>query len=243
MQWRAESLRSVIYGHPTGTVPDALGAWSKIIGTSPDSSQRFPVGPVSHSQATGAVDSFNVSIGSQLARLEIMVGPKVTPGGPPDDIVDVEAGAKLIRDLTRRAAESLAVGRLAYVHQLLQAVPDTPSAVDLLVQLVPGLPLSRDAEDAIFQMNRPKAIAFSPGAMNRLCKWASVKQQIIEVQISGSQNQPFVVHERHVAQFMVDVSTLPMAAPMEQGEVVPALDLLAEEVDALAAGGYKYLIQ
>lgn len=194
---KADSVRGVLFPAPGALSIDAMIAWEILFsGDSPDSFQKATAAPTLRSMASGERGGHNVTVVSQVGRIDITFNAIVQMPdhrSEPPRITDVAAALSRLQDSMKKIAGRVQAVRLAIVLETAATV-DRGNDAALISQELPNLPVPADAIEISFQYNDRSTFQCAPEvAMNRIVSWSSGDVAFLDTTSGTMQlNQPMI---------------------------------------------------
>ncbi len=244
MDWLADNLTCVLFTKPQHGAVDALQPWLKAFSSSPMNFQNQP----GLSRAEGVVGDLRVQLIAQPGRLELalmavepevaVLGNALPPPTVPQAIPKWEDALVVIEQYARKIIED-GVVRIGLVVNLLQRAESALNATALFNQHT-RCELPRDATEVAIQFNRTKML--SGRKINRLARWATGAQQVLQLQVGGAVPSPNsrIAAVFHVVTWQLDINTVmtqssPELDTAQSGNVLAAL---VQEARTIISAGY-----
>jgi hypothetical protein len=240
MDWQAGALQSVLFQHQLHGTPDALQAWTRVFGTSPQSFSQATPGAPSSSQAAGVSGMYQVTIVTQPGRTEFTLSSVPSETDPMPLLEQVDAGLMALKGYVLKLMGNQSLARLSIVLQLVKPQKSAREAAAEVCRSAKLESVPDSATDLEFMLNvRRQLKTVSNVEMNRLCKWSAQFQQFIQLQVRPDGiSVPAIMQQFHFAGWMIDVNTVPRNMPFAAAEAIQVLDELIEEAQHIRAGGY-----
>ncbi|MBH5372812.1 hypothetical protein [Bradyrhizobium glycinis] len=211
--------------------PDPLDAgkvWALIYGEpGPDEFRRIPNSPGKQTIAGGATPQGQVTISSQIGRIDLTVNV------PPDAVGDqpfLDNPVAILAELTKGAAliqEQCPLTRGAFV--LNQLLPLEGSATDM-IEAQTGAKFPKNSIDPMIQYNiQATEDGSSTFQVNQLSTWSVANLQLVQFDTTGA--TPFAVRTDQRLSHKVDVNTVPNQS-LQNVDVAHVFTRLAERAAA-----------
>jgi hypothetical protein len=235
MLWRADLVQAVIFTQPGLPQPDALALWSELFGTeSPDNFQRAAPNPSSATNASGIRDNVNLTLTSQLGRVDVLLQGIDNNSG---ELPRIDSFPKAIEKGTQYASAlsaKLKPIRLAIVLSLACEGADKAQAI---IAEQTGIRYPAGAIDPIYQFNLRTNLSSAPSiTVNRLVNWSVGRYQMLK--FSGDGASPVTVSAQEMIAWKIDVNTV-AGAPFEQSMVPEMFAEISKIVIGISADGVK----
>jgi hypothetical protein len=242
MDWKADSVQATIFIAPTDLQRDALAIWSLVFpGNTPDAFQKAAASPNLHSSASGERNGYNVTIGSQVGRIDVTLGPVLPamfglqPVTSPPRIDDLTSAATAAASILKVLTGHFTPARIAIVLDLAVTVP-AGREVETLRRALPAVPIPDNSTDTVYQFNVSKPFNRFPSLpMNRLCTWTVGEIGFIIGNNLNSMNPNSFQLTKFVG-LKLDINTAPNRSIAEFDSGILA-DEMAAEACQLAADG------
>lgn len=245
--WRADSVQAVAFVVPGAPQPDALAIWSILRpGEGPEAFQKHSGAPNGVSTAAGPYGSEQLSITSQIGRIDVVLHGRAIPGSNEPPALDNLDDA--VRSAARQLKQLLGVApifRTAIVASM--SVSAEAGFSHILSDISPAVVFPDNAIDCIYQLNirRTSGVRNELG-INRLCTWSSGEQNLIVFNVGGpglqaSGASPMTMKSVPIVNFNVDVNTASGPGFLISPDDAPLIDELATEVVGIAKHGAEAL--
>ncbi|MEG3169927.1 hypothetical protein U1737_17180 [Sphingomonas sp. LB3N6] len=234
MDWKADSVQAVMFIPPTDTQRDALALWALVFpNNSPDAFQKAAASPNLHSSASGERNGFNITIGSQVGRIDVSFGPVMPPMFglqpvlAPPRISDIQGAVYGANAILKTLGGIFSPSRIAIVLDMAVTVA-AGNEVSVLRSALPSIPIPDNSSDTVVQFNVPRSFEKYPMLpMNRLCTWSVGEIGfIIGNNLGTAVNNGFQL-TRFVG-FKIDLNTAPNHALLGYDVSILADELAAE---------------
>ena len=179
MKLKADTVQGVVFTNPRATQIDAMALWAQLFpGDTPDGFQRNVNAPNLLSTASGERNGYNLTVNSQVGRVDLVIGPSVStlgivsPSEPPR-IDDIEGATIHLTDLQKRIADLCTAIRLSVVLDTGVTVARGEEA-NAVQELLEGVAIPSGAVNVNFQFNVPVMSESVSGLpINRHCLFNS----------------------------------------------------------------------
>lgn len=241
MNWAADLVQAVIFSPPTGETQDALQPWLRLFSSSPQSFMSGDQATPGASVAGGVVGDFNVQIAAQPGRLEIVLRAPERAGEP----ARISAIKHAVNSATAYAKQlsksNHTVLRIAVVASLSKTFSNKSEAQKAFFSETGIVGLPQGSSDLQFGLNSPKDFQSDKITLNRLLRWMTVDNQILELKLAQGSSAPSLnVKDIPTLNWLVDVNTA-IGILLDQDRIADYFDMAVDEFNQLLEGGYGYI--
>ena len=243
MTWAAESLHCVLFSQVSPGIPDALQPWLRTFGGNPQSFQQLPTQGGGGAHATGTVGNYQGTIVAQAGRLELILSSSSQSANAPPVIDDIRSAVTSLHHYIPQFAAGETPIRVAMLVNLSKRVVDETMAAREFGRETHLNDLPPGSRDLTFALNIPRPSPIQGVDINRICKWSTGVQQMLQFQIGvggaapGLVTQSFVVISLHL-----DLNTTPRQNPFTAQQTLQLCDHLVDESRALIVDAHGHLV-
>lgn len=240
MSWRAGSLHYVVFSQPLAGIPDALQPWMHIFGGPPQAFQQLP-GSIPGAQASGIVGDYQVVLVAQPGRLELILLPPEQAQSSLGFIADRQAALTALREYARKLGSPQKAVRVALILNAFKPMATAAAAAEDFRRNTRLAHIPAEATDLLLALNVRKTIPGLAISMNRLCKWGTGEQQLIQMQASSGAAPSVTVERFYASTIQLDLNTVPEQAPASAEQADQIFGRFIEEAEKLLSIGYEHL--
>ena len=221
--WKVRSLRVTVF-LPAETASNAAGlTWEQLAGAKPENAANR----AGRESEEGPFSPGRLLLQKQPGRVDVLYAG-FPQGDSADDPVatlgSFETARKPLRAIAQKTFQSASpCVRVALGTELVQAVPDAPTAYKTLVEHMGSATFKLDGgQEFVYQINRPRlAMAVPNLVINRLTRWNASSWQPVTVELTGGA-QVFKGEPKVGAVITTDVNT-----DGERADALPTEKLLS----------------
>jgi len=243
MAWAAESLHCVLMSQGQLGVPDALQPWLRTFGGAPQSFQQLPPEVGGGAHATGTVGIYQATIMAQQGRLELILSARRPPTSQtPPVIVDIQPALTALRLYGTSFVGGQTPMRLALIANFSEQVADQAAATAEFARQSRLTTIPPNSADLVFAMNIRMDLPVSGVQVNRICKWSTGVQQIVQFQVGPGAAPGLRAQEFYMVSLQLDLNTVPQQAFFDSQQTAQIFDGLVTECEILYADPYGRLV-
>lgn len=188
-QWRVERLRMSAFQIAPPDIEAAKHWFAECVGV-PSDSQTIQRGTIlDEIGAIGPDGAGHLALHFEPARTDWrLVATAQSPDSHDVNLGELAAGLRIFVPVVERWLEGGAppCRRMAFGANLYIQVESPDDGIELLGELIPGLPFRTGDADVLFQVNRRRdSHVTATLRINRLSKWSITSMQKIEIVLSG----------------------------------------------------------
>lgn len=241
--WSASLVQAVLFEGQPSAKPDALAPWLALFGEPPTAFNRAgPAAPPS-STANGLVGEFQVGLQHSPGRLEVALLPAPKDDSDPALIPNVEDAVTVVANYLTVLLKDRPAVRLAIILNLRQVAATEIEAREIARRFMPPVELPPEAIEVQFALNVRSHLPVDPVVeINRLCRWASLRMQMLQMQIDGAGGFVHLpVSEKNFAVYDIDVNTFSQPISFSADHADQIIKALAVEALGLMVEGHERL--